>query len=153
MLHCVLPGRSDGMMGHPQPEGGCVNPIALTTGPRVEDVDRIAAMIDPVIRNLEITECYADLSVDMRGRTGGAADWCTCAAWASRQAGRTIRGEDLLDKLDQVLGRRSWIVAPLSAVSRLLLRKGLFQKNTALGRAVAEIHTPFDAFERASTEV
>src|SRR5262249_9186345 len=29
----------------------------------------------------------------------------------------------------------------------------LFQKNTTLGRAVAEIHTPFDAFERASTEV
>ena len=34
-----------------------------------------------------------------------------------------------------------------------LLRKGLFQPDTRLGRVVAEIHTPFDAFERASREV
>jgi len=54
-----------------------VTQVALTSSPRVEDADRIAAMADPVIRNLEITECYADLSRAMRGRTAGAADWCT----------------------------------------------------------------------------
>jgi len=130
-----------------------VTQVALTSSPRVEDVDRIAAMADPVIRNLEITECYADLSRAMRGRTAGAADWCTFATWASRQAGRTIRGEDLFNKIDQILGRRSWILAPVASLSRFLLRKGLFQPNTPLGRAVAEIHTPFDAFERASAAV
>jgi hypothetical protein len=130
-----------------------VSPVALTTSPQVEDVDRIAAMANPVIRNLEITECYAELTAAMRARTGGAADWCTFATWASRQAGRTIRGEDLLDRVDGILGRRSWLLAPLAAVSRLLLRKGLFQPETTLGRIVAAIHTPFDAFERASAAV
>ena len=126
--------------------------VALTTSPQVEDVDRIAAMANPVIRNLEITECYAELTAAMRERSGGAADWCSFATWASRQAGRTIRGEDLLDRVDQILGRRSWL-APLAASSRLLLRKGLFQPQTTFGRIVAAIHTPFDAFERASTAV
>ena len=127
--------------------------VALTTSPQVEDVDRIAAMANPVIRNLEITECYAELTAAMCARSGGAADWCSFATWASRQAGRTIRGEDLLDRVDQILGRRSWLLAPVAALSRLLLRKGLFQPHTTLGRVVAAIHTPFDAFERASTAV
>lgn len=127
--------------------------VALTTSPQVEDVDRIAAMANPVIRNLEITEAYAELTAAMHVRTGGAADWCTFATWASRQAGRTIRGEDLIDRVDRILGRRSWLLAPIAAGSRLLLRKGLFQPQTTLGRVVAEIHTPFDAFERASDAV
>ena len=63
-----------------------------SSSPGVADVARIAALENPVIRNLEITECYADLSAAMRARTGGAADWCTFATWASRQAGSTIRG-------------------------------------------------------------
>src|SRR5262249_28507209 len=96
---------------------------------------------------------YAELSVAMRARTGGVADWCTFATWASRQAGRTIRGEDLFDRVGQILGRRSWILAPVASLSRGLLRKGLLQPNTPLGRAVAEVPTRFHAFERASAEV
>jgi hypothetical protein len=112
----------------------------------------IADIPDPVIRNLQITECYADLSAAMRSRTGGWADWCTFATWASRQAGSTIRGEDLLAALQRRL-RARWMLAPLASLKRALLRKGLFRPHTRLGRAVAEIHTPFDAFERASAEV
>ena len=81
--------------------------VVLTTSPQVEDVDRIAATANPVIRNLEITEAYAELTAAMRARTGGAADWCTFATWASRQAGRTIRGEDLIERVDRILGRRA----------------------------------------------
>jgi hypothetical protein len=110
-------------------------------------------MDNPVLRNLRITQCYAHLSAEMRMRTGNAAGWCTFATWASRQAGRTIRGEDFLDALGRILGRRSWVLAPLTSISRWLLRKGLFQPETRIGRVVAEIHTPFDAFERASREV
>jgi hypothetical protein len=127
--------------------------IATTSAPTVDDVATIAAMGSPVLRNLGITQCYAELSAAMRARTGEAADWCTFATWASRQAGSTIRGEDFLDTLDRILGRRSWVFAPLASVSRWLLRKGLFQPGTRLGRATAEIHTPFDAFERASAQV
>ena len=127
--------------------------IATTSAPTVDDVATIAAMDSPVLRNLGITQCYAELSAATRVRTGDAADWCTFATWASRQAGNTIRGEDFLDTLDRILGRRSWVLAPLASVSRWLLRKGLFQPDTRLGRATAEIHTPFDAFERASAQV
>jgi hypothetical protein len=122
----------------------------------VRAVERIAAVENPVIRNLEITECYADLSAAMRARTGDAADWCTFATWASRQAGNTIRGEDLLDAVGRHLGRRAVatiFLAPISSLSRVLLRKGLFQPTTRLGRIVSQIHTPFDAFERASARV
>jgi len=126
---------------------------ASSSAPTVDTVAIIAAMNNPVVRNLQITQCYAELSAAMRARTGSAADWCTFATWASRQAGSTIRGEDLGDTFDRVLGRRSWLFAPLQSMSRVLLRKGLFQPDTRLGRVVSEIHTPFDAFERASAQV
>jgi hypothetical protein len=125
---------------------------SVTSVSLVSRATEIATMRDPVIRNLQITECYADLSAAMRARTAEWADWCTFATWASRQAGATIRGEDLLAALRQRL-RAPWILHPFAASKRALLRKGLFRPETRLGRVVAEIHTPFDAFERASTEV
>lgn len=124
-----------------------------TPPPGVADVARIVAISNRVIRNLEITQCYAELSAAMRARTGAAANWCTFATWASRQAGSTIRGEDLLDRFERSLGRKASLLAPLQSLYRMLLRKGLFEPDTKLGRAVSEIHTPFDAFERASEAV
>lgn len=127
-----------------------VQPKSLATE---ADVSRIAAIGNRVIRNLEITKCYADLSAAFRVRAGTGADWCTFATWASRQAGSTIRGEDLLDRFERRLGRRSWLLAPLQSLSRMLLRKGLFEDDTLFGRIIAAIHTPFDAMERASAAV
>src|SRR6188474_3599818 len=121
--------------------------------PSVADVARIAARDNPVIRNLEITDCYAGLSAAFRARTGGAADWCTFATWASRQAGSTIRGEDLLERFARRLGRHARLLEPLQSMYRALLHKGLFDPESRLGRAVVAIHTPFDAFERASEAV
>ena len=125
--------------------------IAAT--PTVTDVARISAIGNRVIRNMEITECYADLSSAFRERTAAAADWCTFATWASRQAGSTIRGEDLLDRLVRRLGAKARLLAPLQSFKRRLLRKGLFEPETRLGRIVASVHSPFDAFERASEAV
>ena len=128
--------------------------VELTSVATEAEVLRIAAIGNRVIRNLEITKCYADLSAAFRARTGAAADWCTFATWASRQAGSTIRGEDLLDRFERRLGRRAWVLAPLQSLSRMLLRKGLFERdNTTFGRVIAAIHTPFDALERASAAV
>lgn len=63
--------------------------------PTLEDVTRITNITDPVIRNLQITQCYHELSEVLSRRTGLEANWCTFATWASRQAGQTIRKEDL----------------------------------------------------------
>jgi hypothetical protein len=119
----------------------------------VAGIAAIAAIRNRVIRNLEITQCYADLSEALRARTGDAADWCTFATWASRQAGSTIRGEDLLDRFERRLGQKARLLAPLQSFKRMLLRKGLFEPETRLGRVVAAVHSPFDAFERASDSV
>jgi hypothetical protein len=119
----------------------------------VEDVRRVAAIANPVIRNLEITHCYSCLAAAFAARGGEGANWCTYATWASRQAGRTVRGEDLLEQLGRRLGEGRWLLHPLATLWRRLLRRGLFQRETRIGRLAAELHTPFDAFERASESV
>jgi hypothetical protein len=68
------------------------------------DVARIAAINDPVLRNLQITHCYHQLAVELAERIGLEANWCTFATWASRQASQTIRNEDLTRTLEKTLG-------------------------------------------------
>ena len=121
--------------------------------PTPDDVRRIVAIANPVIRNLEITYCYSRLSTAFVARTGQGANWCTFATWASRQAGCSIRGEDFVDYLELTLGERRWLLHPLATLGRRLVRRGLFQPETRLGRLTAALHTPFDAFERASASV
>src|SRR6185312_666504 len=121
--------------------------------PSVDDVRRIIAIGNPVIRNLEITYCYSRLAAVFAARSGTGANWCTYATWASRQAGRTIRGEDPLDYLGNRLAARRWLLHPIATLWRRLLRRGFLQPETRIGRLTAELHTPFDAFERASAAV
>jgi hypothetical protein len=121
--------------------------------PSVDDVRQIAAIANPVIRNLEITHCYSRLAAAFAARSGEGANWCTYATWASRQAGRTIRGEDLLEHLGRKLGDGRWPLHPIATLWRRLLRRGLFQRETRIGRLTAALHTPFDAFERVSDAV
>lgn len=89
----------------------------------------IALDAQPVLRNLRITQCYHDLSRSMAAIVGDAnVNWCTFAAWASKTAGRFVRGElvaifrdalqsdrQLADKLDRlnVMIRRIDASAPL----------------------------------------
>lgn len=63
--------------------------------PTVADVERISTLSDPALRNLQITQCYHELARAMSSRLGGGANWCAFATWASKQAGQTIRKEDL----------------------------------------------------------
>ncbi len=126
---------------------------AATPLPSPDEVRRIAALPNPVVRNLAITHCYSQLAAALATRIGEGANWCTYATWASRQAGRTIRGEDLLEHLGARLGERRRLLHPIATLWRFLLRRGLFQRDTRLGRFTAELHTPFDAFERASDAV
>ena len=110
-------------------------------------------MPNPVLRNLEITECYARLSAAFAACGGEGANWATYATWASRQAGRGIRGETLFDTATRELGAGRWLVHPFRTLWRRLLRRGILQPETRIGRLTAEIHTPFDAVERSSTAV
>jgi hypothetical protein len=73
--------------------------------PTVDDVGRIAALTDPMLRNLQITQCYCELSQALTLMTGVTANWCTFATWASKQAGQTIRQEDLARTFERLLGQ------------------------------------------------
>src|SRR5262245_54167180 len=113
------------------------------TSPLTDEVMQIAAIADPVLRNLRITECYYRLSMAMARRTGQRANWCTFATWASKQAGQTIRGEDILDKLDSRSKESQTLLHPIRAIWGWLIRRGLFNPKSVLGRLTHAIHSPF----------
>jgi hypothetical protein len=132
---------------------GIPGATAAQPAPGTAEIRRIAAMANPVLRNLEITEAYSRLAAAVAGRCYPCSNWCTFATWASRQAGGTVRGEDLLEELERELGREGWLLHPVATAWRRLVRRGLFQPDTRLGRAMRRLHTPFDAFELASDAV
>src|SRR3954452_22566217 len=96
---------------------------ATVPAPGVDEVDRIVAIANPVVRNLAITACYSRLAAAFAARGGEGANWCSYATWASKQAGRSIRGEDWLAALDRVLDERRWLLHPFQTAWRRLLRR------------------------------
>ena len=121
--------------------------------PSSDDTAIIATGVDPVVRNLQITLAYYDLSTACRGPLTAGANWCTFAVWASRQAGHTVRGEDLLDNF----ARRALLPTPLWSINerigKWLVRRGLFNPNTRLGRLGAAVGSPIRGIESASREI
>jgi len=75
----------------------------MTVPPSAAAVAALAAVPDPVLRNLGITQCYHELSHSLGVRLGQGANWCSFATWASRQAGQSIRGQDLERALEREL--------------------------------------------------
>jgi hypothetical protein len=71
------------------------------TAPTLDEIDRIAGLSNPILRNLRITQCYYEISQSVAGFTGDSANWCTFATWASKQAGQTIRQEDLIRTFEE----------------------------------------------------
>jgi hypothetical protein len=99
-----------------------VHELSEDIPPVVADVDRIAAHADPVVRNLQITHCYHRLSRALAARTGGAANWCTFAVWASKQVGQTIRQEDLARTVERLLKSSPEAAASVDLMVRSLRR-------------------------------
>ena len=63
----------------------------------LDDVAAVAAMDDPVRRNVAITRTYRRLAADAAELLGRVdVNWPAFGAWASATAGRVIRGEGLL---------------------------------------------------------
>ncbi|MEM7093141.1 MAG: hypothetical protein AAF567_09065 [Actinomycetota bacterium] len=63
----------------------------------------IEAIVDPRVRNLWITESYADLATRLGAHLGTDHSWCTFAVWASNTAGVSIRGQELPGFVDEIL--------------------------------------------------
>ena len=118
-----------------------------------EEVERIANLSDAVLRNLQITQCYHELSRVFAERTGGGANWCTFAAWASKQAGQTIRKEDLARALQRSLEAEATAVQASRDVQSSVRRVGLRFDIAEILDLLWNAYDPRTAFERSSAAV
>ncbi len=121
----------------------------------LDDVWRIAANPDPILRNLQITQAYHDISVAFAQLTGPGANWCAIATWASRQAGQSIRREDLARAFERLLRGEPEAQARVDAVLAASAEISGAQPRS-LGGAIEALWTavnPAAAFDRTSEAV
>ncbi len=123
------------------------------SAPGVEEIDRIAALDDPILRNLRITQCYGELSGAVAALVGAAANWCTFAVWASKQAGQTIRQEDLLRTFEERFYLSAEISAALENLAASLKRIGANLPVRPSKGAILRVLDPRAAFTRAADAV
>jgi hypothetical protein len=121
--------------------------------PTVEEVDRITRLDEPILRNLQITQCYYEISQSVAQLTGFSANWCTFATWASKQAGQTIRMEDLIRAFEERFYLSTEIAAILDELAGKLQNVGARLKTKISKEAMIEALNPGSAFVRASNAV
>jgi len=125
----------------------------------VEQVNQIASLNDAVVRNLQITQCYCELSAVFAKAMGDYANWCTFATWASKQAGQTIRHEDLQRTIESLLRNVPEIETALSLIITLAKQMGAQQDfdkllNTSIGIIIqSTINRASDAVGRGNKKV
>jgi hypothetical protein len=123
------------------------------TIPTVDEIDRIARLSDPILRNLQITQCYYEISSSIAGLTGHSANWCTFATWASKQAGQTIRQEDLIRAFEERFYLSHEISAAVEGIAGHLRRIGAQLRAEVPRQAMLRALNPAAAFARASDAV
>ena len=121
--------------------------------PTLTQVDQIAALADPVVRNLQITQCYHELAAVLAERTGPSANWCTFATWASKQAGVTIRKEDLAREFEGARAAGSPTPPAAQGVTASMQALGARADAAAIQQLVWQAWNPLEAFDRASDAV
>ena len=111
-------------------------------------------MNEPVQRNREVTLGYYSLSQRFKSRISDDASWPTFATWASAQAGRTIRKQDLERTLERRLGDspmvRRIVEGPLRIgvqhVTRAVLQLNPFERSSqAVARGNIKVYEEIGA--------
>jgi hypothetical protein len=96
-------------------------PLHRGRAPTVAEVTEIASLTDPVLRNLKITQGYHELKLGLVPLLGEEnLSWCGYTTWASKTAGKFIRGEHLPLMAREV---RSWL-RPLAGEEPPSARRG-----------------------------
>jgi hypothetical protein len=130
-------------------------PTSAGHTPTVADVQRIASLEDPVVRNLQITQCYYELSATLAKQLPHGANWCSVATWASRQAGQSIRREDLRRALARLVQQSPEVdeaATALEAQSAAVLGDNT-ESLVGAASALKEALSPAAAFDRVSDAV
>ena len=121
--------------------------------PTVDEIDRISRLSDPVVRNLQITQCYYQISHLIAPIAAISANWCTFATWASKQAGQTIRREDLVRAFEEGFKLSAEISGALEDLVRLLRAVGMRPETRDPREAIFQTLNPAAAFDRAADAV
>ena len=121
--------------------------------PSVEDVAGISNISDPVIRNLNITQGYYELSKAMSRYTSGNPNWCTFAVWASKQAGQTIRKEDLVRTFKNIFHNSAEITFVLNSFAQLTEVIKNLPEVKAIDEFFLKIINPDDPIELSASAV
>ena len=117
------------------------------------EVSRIAALDDPIARNQQITQAYHEMAVATVRLLPGGANWCAFATWASRQAGQSIRREDLRRTLERLLRESAEVEAAAGALEGHAAAAGGPESLAGAVAAVREALSPAAAFDRAAAAV
>jgi hypothetical protein len=96
------------------------------------EIAEIAALADPVLRNLRITQVYHELAAALAQRLGpDNVTWCAFATWASKTAGQAIRRESLRQAVQAQLEHAKGLGEALeraNALGGLLARTGVLRR-------------------------
>ena len=89
--------------------------------PTLTEVEAIAALSDPVQRNLKITLAYHDLNHALGVRLGCKnGNWCSYTTWASKTAGAFIRGERSSLSVQEYLEQADYVKQGLARLNEVL---------------------------------
>jgi hypothetical protein len=125
----------------------------IETFPSLAEIDAIGACPHPVLRNLRITQAYHELSTATAGKIGAAANWCTFATWASKQAGQSIRGDDLGRKIEETFARSDAVRLAVARIRDLRRAAGRAVDDHASLAAIREACAPLLTVGRVSDAV
>ena len=121
--------------------------------PTIKDVARIAGINDSVIRNLNITQGYYELSQAMSKYTDGNPNWCTFAVWASKQAGQSIRKKDLSRTFEQLFHNSPEITLMLNTLSQYSDVIKSLPEVKAISNLILKVLNPDAAFDHSADAV
>ncbi len=123
--------------------------------PTPDTIERIAGVSDSILRNLQITQAYHELAVVMARLLPGGANWCTVATWASRQAGQSIRREDLRRTLERLLRESQEAREATEELESegAILREESTESLAGAMTALRDALSPAAAFERTADAV
>jgi hypothetical protein len=121
--------------------------------PSLAEIDTIGACPHPVLRNLRITQAYYELSTATARRIGAAANWCTFATWASKQAGQSISGDDLGRKIEDTFARSDAVQLAVVRIRDLRRAAGRAVDDNASLAAIREACAPLLTVGRVSDAV
>lgn len=98
---------------------GIASPFERGLDQTLAEITEITLRREPTLRNLQITQRYADLSRALGAVIGDSnANWSTFATWASKTAGQSIRGEEVPREVLEALNEQARFKAEWAKLTR-----------------------------------